>query len=1039
MGTEDLKARMKLLKFPSSDESSSFSPTSTPGGSLSSRPSRPRPSLGLALDQSSSFSRPPPPGSVNPNGPPLSRAGLKFPGAFPPQPSQDEYERKLGEIMKLTGVLNIDGKRYPTPIGDLEALGDLGNGTCGHVVKMRHKESGKIIACKQMRRTGNSEETKRIVMDMDVVLKSHDCREIVVCLGCFITASDVWICMELMATCFDKLLKQLKAPVPENICGKVAVATLNALNYLKDRHGVIHRDVKPSNILLDYEGRVKLCDFGISGRLVDSKAQTRSAGCAAYMAPERINPPNPNKPDYDIRADVWSLGITLVELATGQFPYKDCQTEFEVLTKVIQDDPPCLPQNKGFSLEFRRFVHDCLLKNHKDRPKYKKLLEHDFIIKYRDMDVDVGHWYYRVVNHSGDPNKAADPAAVTANLPPSRKTSLEQRHEAQQQQTTFKPQPSPRLVKSWRMQTAAGISASSPFTSAAEDYPRSTTTAPAAITKAGAENSGSFSRLNFYTPSSPTQTNSSNSGGGGGGGVTAHGDEQQTPYAYTRAGGTEHQHISHQYHHHLPSSRLTDYSGSHHHHQLADHMARLGEAKSPRDQLGSRPGGEPSSPRDHLSAKYGESPREHLSSSRLNDSSSPREPGGKSSRLNEAYSSSPRGGAGGTEATTAASSNLSPRYDKANLRLQELSSPRMTFESGTGSSSGGSGGTLRHYEPGRTTGGGGTATSSSYLDSSRLHLNGTGLNRSAGNYMPSYHNAGSSSSSSSAYHRSPPSTYSRSHHEVDYPSSLAAALKSPAAASKPVYDKYGSSSETSSPRDYSGHNHHRHNASGSGGQRKYSFEAFEAGSGQNSSSRVEYSTSMTPKGTRRYEALTASHDQPSPRRPMADSSSSSHRKGDVGPEQQQQQLWLDSSSSSYRSYVDRESTLPTSSYRSNREALGGRGGAAASGSGALVRKYPSLPVPLPTDSSSSAAASRGRDPVRDVTGTTSGGRSNFLASLKFSSWTLSSPLSMRRFRTSSSTDRASGFERSARHQPAYRSLNEKDKQFYSSSGKSDKL
>jgi len=343
--------------------------------------------------------------------------------------------------MKLSGVLSIDGMTYKTPIEELVPLGDLGNGTCGHVVKMKHRESGKIIACKQMRRTGNSEETKRIVMDMDVVLKSHDCKEIVVCLGCFITASDVWICMELMATCFDKLLKLLKTPVPEKICGKVAVATLNALNYLKDKHGVIHRDVKPSNILLDYEGRVKLCDFGISGRLVDSKARTRSAGCAAYMAPERINPPNPSKPDYDIRADVWSLGITLVELATGSFPYKDCKTEFEVLTKVIQDDPPCLPLNQGFSHDFRSFVHDCLLKNHKDRPKYKKLLEHPFIVKYRDMEVDVGSWYHSVSHHSGDPNKVQ-----ASSDPMPRKTSLEQRPETQ----SFKPQPSPRMVKSWR-------------------------------------------------------------------------------------------------------------------------------------------------------------------------------------------------------------------------------------------------------------------------------------------------------------------------------------------------------------------------------------------------------------------------------------------------------------------------------------------------------------------------------------------------------------------------------------------------------------
>lgn len=75
-----------------------------------------------------------------------------------------------------------------------------------------------------MRRTGNSEENKRIIMDIDVVLKSHDCPYIVHCLGCFITEADVWICMELMATCFDKLMKRSKQPVPEPILGKVTVA-----------------------------------------------------------------------------------------------------------------------------------------------------------------------------------------------------------------------------------------------------------------------------------------------------------------------------------------------------------------------------------------------------------------------------------------------------------------------------------------------------------------------------------------------------------------------------------------------------------------------------------------------------------------------------------------------------------------------------------------------------------------------------------------------------------------------------------------------
>ncbi|GLD65020.1 dual specificity mitogen-activated protein kinase kinase 7 isoform X1, partial [Lates japonicus] len=87
-----------------------------------------------------------------------------------------------------------------------------------------------------------------------------------------------------------------------------------------------------------------------------------------------IDPPDPTKPDYDIRADVWSLGISLVELATGQFPYKNCKTDFEVLTKVLQEDPPLLPLSMGFSLDIQSFVKDCLTKDHRKRPKYHQLL-----------------------------------------------------------------------------------------------------------------------------------------------------------------------------------------------------------------------------------------------------------------------------------------------------------------------------------------------------------------------------------------------------------------------------------------------------------------------------------------------------------------------------------------------------------------------------------------------------------------------------------------------------------------------------------------
>ncbi|XP_044572652.1 dual specificity mitogen-activated protein kinase kinase hemipterous isoform X2 [Drosophila ananassae] len=327
---------------------------------------------------------------------------MRLPLPTQSHPSETETDKKLKIIMAQTGKLNINGRQFPTDINDLRHLGDLGNGTSGNVVKMLHQSSNTIIAVKQMRRTGNAEENKRILMDLDVVLKSHDCKYIVKCLGCFVRDPDVWICMELMSMCFDKLLKLTKKPVPERILGKVTVATVNALSYLKDKHGVIHRDVKPSNILIDERGNIKLCDFGISGRLVDSKANTRSAGCAAYMAPERIDP---KKPKYDIRADVWSLGITLVELATARSPYEGCNTDFEVLTKVLDSEPPCLPSGEGFnfSQEFQDFVIKCLTKNHQERPKYPELLAQPFIRIYETAKVDVPNWFQSVRGNGADP------------------------------------------------------------------------------------------------------------------------------------------------------------------------------------------------------------------------------------------------------------------------------------------------------------------------------------------------------------------------------------------------------------------------------------------------------------------------------------------------------------------------------------------------------------------------------------------------------------------------------------------------------------
>ncbi|KAJ8038852.1 Dual specificity mitogen-activated protein kinase kinase 7 [Holothuria leucospilota] len=308
-----------------------------------------------------------------------------------------DIDHRLGEIMKQTGKLTKNGKVYKLTVDSLQYIKELGTGSCGHVVKMKHKESQEIVAVKQMRRSGNREENKRILMDLDIVLKSHSCPYIVQCMGAIVTPSEVWICMEQMSTCLDKLIKRLNEPIPEQIIGKMVVSIVNGLNYLKDNHGVMHRDVKPSNMLLDEKGTVKLCDFGISGRLVDSKARTRVAGCTAYMAPERIEPEDPKSPHYDVRADVWSLGISLVELATLEFPFKHCMNEFEVLACVLEQDPPRLPPNRGFSLDFHHFIQSCLTKDHQKRPKYPQLMEHSFFKRYEIARVDVASWFAQVL------------------------------------------------------------------------------------------------------------------------------------------------------------------------------------------------------------------------------------------------------------------------------------------------------------------------------------------------------------------------------------------------------------------------------------------------------------------------------------------------------------------------------------------------------------------------------------------------------------------------------------------------------------------
>lgn len=292
---------------------------------------------------------------------------------------------------------------YDFTADDLADLGEIGRGAFGTVNKMVHQKSGLIMAVKRIRSTVDEKEQKQLLMDLEVVMKSNDCPYIVQFYGAIFKEGDCWICMELMDTSLDKFYKfvyeKQNQRIPEAILGKITVATVKALNYLKEKLNIIHRDVKPSNILLDRRGNIKLCDFGISGQLVDSIAKTRDAGCRPYMAPERIDPSSAI--GYDVRSDVWSLGITLIEVATGRFPYPKWNSVFEQLTQVVQGDPPQLSPNENgncFTMEFVDFVNTCLIKEEQVRPKYRKLLDHPFILRSESDPIDVARYISSTFN-----------------------------------------------------------------------------------------------------------------------------------------------------------------------------------------------------------------------------------------------------------------------------------------------------------------------------------------------------------------------------------------------------------------------------------------------------------------------------------------------------------------------------------------------------------------------------------------------------------------------------------------------------------------
>lgn len=301
------------------------------------------------------------------------------------------------------GVEFESGGKFNISLNEVDILDELGKGNYGTVYRVIHRRPANVkatepnltiqrrgstgieMAMKEIRLELEDAKFAQIVMELEVL---HKCMSpfVIDFYGAFFQEGAVYMCIEYMdGGSVDKLYK---GGVPEPALRKIAYAVVKGLKCLKDEHNIIHRDVKPTNILVNTRGQVKLCDFGVSGNLVASIAKT-NIGCQSYMAPERIasggiqaafsSGSNSAAVTYSVQSDIWSLGLSLLECGLGSYPYppETYNTIFSQLSAIVEGSPPDLP--KGFSANAQDFVKRCLAKDPSRRPTYAVLLRHPWI------------------------------------------------------------------------------------------------------------------------------------------------------------------------------------------------------------------------------------------------------------------------------------------------------------------------------------------------------------------------------------------------------------------------------------------------------------------------------------------------------------------------------------------------------------------------------------------------------------------------------------------------------------------------------------
>ncbi|KAM5547312.1 hypothetical protein ABKV19_001688 [Rosa sericea] len=293
--------------------------------------------------------------------------GSKLKLTLPP-PDEDSIKKFLtqsGTFMDGDLLVNREGVRIvsnrevevPAPIqaadnqmilADLYVIKVIGKGNGGVVQLVQHKWTGQFFALKVIQMNIQESIRKQIAQELKIN-QSSQCPYIVV---------------------------------------------LRGLLYLHHEKHIIHRDFKPSNLLINHSGEIKITDFGVSAIKANTSEQANTfVGTYNYMSPERIQGNS-----YSYKSDIWSLGLVLLECATGKFPYtppdqsEGWENFFELMSAVVDLPPPSAPSDQ-FSPEFCSFISACVQKDPKKRLSAHDLLVHPFISMYDDLNIDLSSYF----------------------------------------------------------------------------------------------------------------------------------------------------------------------------------------------------------------------------------------------------------------------------------------------------------------------------------------------------------------------------------------------------------------------------------------------------------------------------------------------------------------------------------------------------------------------------------------------------------------------------------------------------------------------